>query len=232
MSSLQNAKTRTKRRLAIVATVEAVEPEICDSADKLDTFVELARKHRTRLQWVAWRITKNHEEAEDIVQEALLRAFGALPRFRGDSRMETWLQSIVRNMALVHLRNRKGRVELPLEPVGENADTPALRFPDPAESPEEYCERRERETILRSSMGQVTSMCKVALQLCILEELPYRAVANDLNISIGTLKSRVFHGKRMLRQAVQRRIDPDDHINADLPVPGFEPLECLDAKSG
>src|SRR5579863_7130839 len=111
------------------------------SSDKLATFVEMAQKHRVRLLWVARRMTKSHEEAEDIVQDALLKAFRALPQFRGDSRMDTWLHAIVRNMALAHLRSRKGRIELPLEPFGiEGDDLPVHEVPDPGESPEEYCE--------------------------------------------------------------------------------------------
>lgn len=207
-------------------TMTVAESAAGCSADKLATFVEMAQKNRARLLWVAWRITNSREEAEDIVQEALLRAFSALPRFRGDSRMGTWLHAIVRNMALLYLRNRKGRIELPLEPfhMGDE-DVPLHEFPDSGESPEEYCERRELENVLRSAMSELTSPGRVALQMCIVEELPYRLVASDLNVSIGTLKSRVFHGKRMLKRAVYRRTRLEDNTIATLPIASFEGVE-------
>lgn len=171
-------------------------------------------------------MTKSHEEAEDVVQDAFHRAYMALPRFRGDSRMDTWLHAIVRNVALVHLRSRKGRIEIPLEPFGmEGDDISAHQYADPAESPEEYYGRTEREKMLRCSMNDMSSACRVALQKCVLEELPYREVASELNVSLGTLKSRVFHGKRMLKRAAYRRMGLGDDTALPLPIANFEEVE-------
>ncbi len=195
-------------------------------ADRMATFVEVAQKNRVRLLWVAWRMTKSREEAEDVVQDALLRAYMALPRFRGDSRMDTWLHAIVRNVALVHLRSRKGRIELSLEPFGmEGEDISVFEHPDPGENPEEHCGRTEREKMLRSSMKDMTSAGRVALQMCVLEELPYREAASELNVSLGTLKSRVFHGKRMLKRAVCRRMGLGGDTALTLPIASFEDVE-------
>jgi RNA polymerase sigma factor (sigma-70 family) len=83
------------------------ESAMDNSQDQLATFLDIAQKHRARLLFLAWRITSRREEAEDIVQEALLKAFRALPRFRGDSRMDTWLHTIVRHAALESLGNRR-----------------------------------------------------------------------------------------------------------------------------
>ena len=196
---------------------------LSNSSDKLAIFLEIAQKHRARLMRLAWRMTSGSEEAEDIVQEALLRAFKALPAFRGDSQMGTWLHKIVRNATLEYLRNRKGRIELPLEPFhigGEEVS--AHEFPDPGESPEAYCERRELEDVLRSAMSDLTSPRRVAMQMCIVEELPYRLVASDLNVSIGTLKSRVYDGKRMLKRAVYRRARLEDRTIATFPIASFK----------
>lgn len=207
-------------------TVKVSERVTGCCADRLATFVEVAQKNRVRLLWVAWRVTKSRDEAEDVVQEALLRAYMALPRFRGDSRMDTWLHTIVRNVALVHLRSRKGRIELPLEPFGtEGEGIPAHEHPDPGESPEDYCGRTEREKMLRSSMNDMSSAGRVALQMCVLEELPYREVASELNVSLGTLKSRVFHGKRMLKRAAYRRMGLGDDTALTLPIASFEEVE-------
>jgi RNA polymerase sigma-70 factor, ECF subfamily len=182
------------------------EPRACNSADRLATFVEVAKKHRAKLLLLAQRMTLRREEAEDVVQEALLKAFRALPRFRGDSRMDTWLHAIVRNSALDYLRNRKGRVELPLEPFqADHNNMPILEFVDPGRTPEQSYEHIELERMLDSAMNDVTSLNRIAMRMCVLEELPHRLVANNLRVSVATLKSRVFHGKRMLREAVSRR---------------------------
>lgn len=185
-----------------IAGAESVANSFDD--EKLAKFVEMAQKQRAMLVWVALRVTSSREEAEDIVQEALLKAFRALPRFRGDSRMDTWLHTIVHNAAVEYLRNRKGRIEISLDqPRSGTEDAPPRELADPGKNPEEFYARKEIEDILRSGMNEMTSMCRLAIQMCILQELPYRAVANDLNVTLSALKSRVFHGKRMLRSSVR-----------------------------
>ena len=83
--------------------------------DKVAAFVVTAEHSREQLLWLAQRMTRDRSEAEDIVQEALLKAFRYLPRFRGESQMRTWLGVIVKNTGLEWLRERKGRVYLSLE---------------------------------------------------------------------------------------------------------------------
>jgi len=186
-------------------------------ADKVAAFAEAAQKHRAKLMLLAWRVTSRREEAEDIVQDALLKAFRALPRFRGDSRMDTWLYTIVRNAALEYLRHRKGRIELPLEPFRpEDDDIVAYEFPDPGKTPEEYCERTELRSLLHSAMRDLTSRSRLAIQMCIFQELPCRLVASGLDVSVATVKTRVFHGKRMLKRAVYRRTHPAKDSTGDL----------------
>jgi RNA polymerase sigma-70 factor, ECF subfamily len=189
------------------AAVLEMEPELAPAEDKLSAFVRTAEKHRAQLLWLAQRITPQREEAEDIVQEALLKAFRNLAQFRGDAQMSTWLRAIVQNTARDWLRNQRGRVHLPLEQVipGEGA-TMLLDFPHPAESPEERCQRRELEWILRSEIRKMSSVSRRAVQLCVLEELSHRSAARTLNISLITVKSRVFSGKQQLKRAMCMRI--------------------------
>lgn len=173
------------------------------SEDKLDTFVEAAEQHRAQLLWLAQRITPCREEAEDIVQEALLKAFRNLAQFRGDAQMSTWLRAIVQNTARDWLRNQKGRVYLPLEQTHPaDGGVVQLDFPHPAENPEQRCEREEMEWLLRREIGKLSAFSRRAVQLCVLEELSHRAASSMLNISVMTVKSRVFSGKQNLKRAV------------------------------
>lgn len=173
------------------------------AGDKLDAFVEAAEKHRTQLLWLAQRIAPYREEAEDIVQEALLRAFRSLAQFRGDAQMGTWLRAIVQNTARDWLRNQKGRACLSMEQTHPaDGSTVQLDFPHPGENPEQRCEREEMEWLLRREIGKLSSFSRRAVQLCVLEELSHRAAASLLNISVITVKSRVFSGKQSLKRAV------------------------------
>ncbi len=186
-------------------------PGLPASEDKLVRFTQAAEKHRAQLLWLAQRITPQREEAEDIVQEALLKAFRSLAQFRGDAQMSTWLRAIVQNTARDWLRNQKGRVLLPLEQTRPSEGSAILfDFPHPAENPEERCERKELEWILRREIRKLNSVSRRALQLCVLEEFSHRAAAHALNISVITVKSRVFSGKQRLKRTVCMQLGMQD----------------------
>jgi RNA polymerase sigma-70 factor, ECF subfamily len=188
-----------------------IEPGLAAVEDKVATFARAAEQHRAQLLWLAQRIAPRREEAEDIVQEALLKAFRSLAQFRGDAKMSTWLRAIVQNTARDWLRNQKGRVHLPLEQSHPHeGSTMLFDFPHPAENPEECCERRELEWILRSEIRKMSSVSRRAIQLCVLEELSHRAAARALNISVITVKSRIFSGKKRLKRAVCMHIGMHD----------------------
>jgi RNA polymerase sigma-70 factor (ECF subfamily) len=181
----------------------ALETTQAVSADRLDMFVEAAERIRTQLLWLAQRITPYHEEAEDIVQDALLKAFRNLAQFRGDAQMSTWLRAIVQNTARDWLRNQRGRVYLPLDQTNsEDGSSLQLDFPHPGEDPEESCERGEMEWLLREEIEKLSAGSRRAIQLCVLEGLSHRAAANALNVSLITVKSRVYSGKQRLKRAV------------------------------
>jgi RNA polymerase sigma-70 factor (ECF subfamily) len=180
--------------------------------DKVATFVAVAEQRRTRLLSLAQRMTDCREDAEDIVQLALMKAYANLSGFRGESKMATWLHMIVQNTAREWLRNRRGRVYLPLECTAERDEGPmVLDFPDPGRNPEEHCRDKEIETMLHSEIDGLTVVCRRAIQMCFLEELSQVAAANAMNVSVLTIKSRVFRGKQMLRQALHLHARGAEH---------------------
>jgi RNA polymerase sigma-70 factor (ECF subfamily) len=166
-------------------------------------FAEAASQCRAMLLSRAHRIAGSREEAEDIVQDVYLKALKGLPRFRGDSKMETWLYSIMRNAALEHLRNRKRRVADQQTFVrSENDEETTLEVPDTRADPEEACARSEMEQILLSEIDKLDSGCRHTLQMCFLNETPYLIAAESLHVRVSTVKSRVFRSKRILRKAL------------------------------
>ncbi|HUB29744.1 MAG TPA: sigma-70 family RNA polymerase sigma factor [Terracidiphilus sp.] len=174
--------------------------------EKMETFLQTAEQRRGQLLHMARRITNRSEDSEDILQEAFLKACQALPKFRGDSQMSTWLNAIVRNTALEYLRSRKGRLFLPIEPVGtDSSSAPGMDFPDNRDTPEQCCERKEMETILHTEMGKLSTGCRRALELCFLEGCSQITAARLLNVRTETVKSRVFRGKRILHRMVSRK---------------------------
>ena len=151
----------------------------------------------------AYQIATSWEEAEDIVQEAYLKALRGLPNFRGDSKMESWLYTIVRNAALEHLRNRKRHGLGQQAPIpSDDDDQTMFEIPDTRADPEEACARSEIEQILLAEIEKLDSRCKCTVQMCFLNETPYQVAAEYLGVGVSTIKSRVFRGKRLLSKAL------------------------------
>ncbi len=175
--------------------------------DRILEFLETAERRRPQLLRMARRLTNCNEDAEDIVQEAFMKAFKALARFRGESKMSSWLGAIVQNTAHEHLRSRRGRVFVSIEYLNkEDNEVVEIDLPDRGKNPEEICQSKEMEIILRQEVGKLGLVCRRAIEQCMLDEQPQLEAARSLNLSVATMKSRVFRGKRMLGRAVSRRL--------------------------
>ena len=191
----------------------ATTPGVSNAADaipqsrldkiKLREFVDAAERYRPQLIWLAMRITNRTEEAEDIVQQALLKAFRKLSGFRGDSQMRTWLNAIVKNTAREYMRSQRGRTLVPLEcPSFPDGSGDEIEILDPGMNPEEYCECRERDEIVAAAIGGMGPANREVVEMCVFQELPYMEVAIALNLSMSTVKSRMFRSRRDLRMAL------------------------------
>lgn len=175
---------------------------------KCATFAEIAVRRRAQLLWLAQQMTQNREEAEDVLQEALLKAYRNLGNFRGDSQMGTWIAVIVKNTGREWLRRQKRRTNIPLEEFRSQQEEPQMmEFADPAESPERGCARKEMTGMMFTEIDALDSVCKSALEMCMLEELSHMEAARMLGVNVFTIKSRIFHGKRMLKRAIARRLN-------------------------
>ncbi len=179
------------------------------SESRLQEFLETAERRRPQLLRMARRLTQCNEDAEDIVQEAILKAYKALARFRGESQMSSWLGAIVQNTAHEHLRSRRGRVFLSIEYLSKDeGDIVEINLPDSRKNPEESWASREMENILRDEVSKLSTVCRRAIEICALDEEPQAEAARALNLSVATMKSRVFRGKRLLGKSLSRRMGP------------------------
>jgi RNA polymerase sigma-70 factor (ECF subfamily) len=174
---------------------------------RIREFLETAERRRPQLLRMARRMTQCNEDAEDILQEAFMKAFKALARFRGESQMSSWLGAIVQNTAHEHLRSRRGRVFISIEYLcKKDNEVVEIDLPDPGKNPEEIWESKEMENILREEVGKLGLVCRRAIEMCVLDERPQLAAASSLNLSVATMKSRVFRGKRILSRSISRRL--------------------------
>jgi RNA polymerase sigma-70 factor, ECF subfamily len=185
-------------------------------------FEFLVKRHEVKTFSVAFRITRNREDAQDVVQQAFLKAFMHLDGFQEKSSFSTWLTRIVINEGLMCLRKNRSRRELPLDDVkSESEELFAPEIPDRAKSPAEIYEQQENESILCEAMNQLSAEFRTVLSSR-LEERTVDETAETLGIRVGTLKARLFRARQKLRMLVTRspEIRSDRRISKTQPRRG------------
>jgi len=193
--------------MPIALSTMEVDTDVEMKEGRIEEFLETAERRRPQLLRMARRMTQCNEDAEDILQEAYLKAFKALAKFRGESQMSSWLGAIVQNTAREHLRGRCNRVFVSVEYLcKKDNEIVEIDLPDPGRNPEENLQAKEMEGILREEVGKLGHVCRRAIEMCVLDERPQLAVASSLNLSVATMKSRVFRGKRILGRSISRRL--------------------------
>ncbi len=157
-------------------------------AGDLDAFGHLVRAHQDRVYNLAYRITGNHEDAADAAQDAFVRAYQGLERFRGEASFSTWLHRIATNAALDLVRRRPDvpPVELPADQA--SSDDPAAE-----------AHRREVNRRVHAAVGQLPAEYRVVVALRDVQGLAYDEIAKVLQIPVGTVRSRLSRGREALR---------------------------------
>jgi RNA polymerase sigma-70 factor (ECF subfamily) len=162
-------------------------------------FEKLVLRYKRRVFAMAQRITNNHEDAEDVVQNSFHKVFLHLGKFQEKSQFSTWLTRIAMNEAFMLLRRRRGVLEVLPENTDDAPDSASTPFVDQRPSPAESCWRRERSDILTKAINQLGPKTRTAILLRNIEERSLEETAEILGTSIGVVKSRLFQGRRKLR---------------------------------
>jgi len=171
-------------------------------------FETLVLRHQQTVLAVAQRITNNREDAEDVAQESLHKAFVHLGDFQEKSRFSTWLTRIAMNEAFMLLRRRRGVIEVLPESPEDGTKSNTEAFVDQNPNPEESCWRRERTQLLTAAINRLRPRVRTAILLRDMEERSAAETAQILGTSIGAVKARVFHGRRKLRRTISLRLLP------------------------
>jgi len=172
-------------------------------------FEILVERHEKRIFFVARRITRTREDAEDIVQQSFQKAFTHLRKFEGRSAFSTWLTRIAITEALMFLRSSRGLREVLIDDLNGNEETTtALEVPDLRPDPEAIYSQRERVEMLSLAINELPYGTRRAIQLCELDERSSEESARIMGISVSALKGRMFHGRRKLRERLKHFVGP------------------------
>lgn len=158
------------------------------------------------------RLVDQPADAPDVVQEVFLKIFRKIDSFRGESSLKTWIYRIAVNEARNYRRwfGRHRRQEIELEPAYEERHSIRDVLPDPGPSPFELTLDHETQSLVEEALGSIGSNYRAALVLRELEGLSYEEIAQILDISLGTVKSRILRGREALRRKLAERLDPSD----------------------
>ncbi|MGE0810602.1 MAG: RNA polymerase sigma factor RpoE [Immundisolibacter sp.] len=158
----------------------------------------LVSKYQLRLAKLVGRLVSDRAEAQDVVQEAFIKAYRALPNFRGDSAFYTWLYRIAVNAAKNHLVARSRRPPTAdVDITDGDVEEAGVLMADVA-TPESYAARDQLQAALAQALAELPEDLRTALTLCEMEGLSYDEIAQVLDCPIGTVRSRIFRARRAL----------------------------------
>jgi len=179
-------------------------------AGEESAYEELIVRFRTPVFNLAWRLLSDPSDASDVVQEVFLRVFRSVGGFRGDSSLRTWIYRIAVNESHNRrrwlFRHRRGETGLAEEDEECGAYTKPLL--DSGETPFDFTMNREAQILLEEGLGAVNPVFRTALVLREVEDLSYEEIAEILEVSIGTVKSRIVRGREALRRYLVDRLEP------------------------
>jgi RNA polymerase sigma-70 factor (ECF subfamily) len=168
-----------------------------------DAFVELSKRHHNRLLQAAYRVTRNWQDAEDALQDSLMKAFTHLKDFQEKCRFSTWITRIAINSALMILRKKRGCFEISVEGSDDpNSYYERWEARSLTEDPESRLVREEREELLRDAILRLPPLFQEVLELRQARDYSTREIAQALGISVPAVKSRLARAKVTLRATV------------------------------
>jgi RNA polymerase sigma-70 factor, ECF subfamily len=184
---------------------EAVLISMAKSGDT-DAFVALSRRHSTRILQTICRITRNWQDAEDALQDSLLKAFSHLKEFQGKSSFSTWLTRIAINSALMILRKKRHYYEISIDDINgieESRNGYEWRqVKSNSEDPERRLARKEREELLRNTILGLSPVLREVVELRQARDFSVQEISQTLGISVPAVKSRLARARVTLRAAL------------------------------
>ncbi|MBX9682083.1 MAG: sigma-70 family RNA polymerase sigma factor [Gemmataceae bacterium] len=164
------------------------------------SFGELVRRYQDRLFNSVFRVCDTAEDAADVVQEAFLHAYQALPSFKGDSQFFTWIYRIAFNTAITLKRKQKSALRLNAGELGtyDPAD------PSDAARPDHAMETSEDERRVQEALQRLSPEHRAVLVLKDMDEMKYEEMAEVLQVPIGTIRSRLHRARLELKEILEK----------------------------
>ena len=178
------------------------EMELVKRARKgdLSAYDELVRRYQERIYATIYHMTANHEDANDLAQEAFIKAFRALRSFKGGSSFYTWVYRIAVNKTINFLKQRRSRVQMSLNDLDFNAEhDPDLVALISDKTPRREAALTELQEKLNIAMQKLSEPHRLVVTLHDVQGLSHEEVAKIMDCNIGTVRSRLFYARQQLQ---------------------------------
>lgn len=173
-------------------------------------YERLIERFQTPIYNLAFRLLNDPSDASDVLQEVFLKVFRNVGSFRGESSLRTWVYRIAVNES--HNRRRwlfrHRRGETGLDDNFEDSEAREKPLTDSGETPFDFTMNREAQLLLEEGLAAINPVYRAVLVLRELEDMSYEEIAEILEVSIGTVKSRIMRGREALRKYLATRLDP------------------------
>lgn len=173
-------------------------------------FNRLMETHERRMYAVALRMCANREDAQDCLQEAMLRIYRSISSFKSQSSFATWVYRITMNTCLDELRKKKNKQNTSLDSLLDMGWSPQ----DETSSPERQTIQEEARQYLHKAIQTLPEDMRSAIVLRDIQGLTYEEIAQALDINVGTIKSRISRGREKLREKLKQKPElfDTDHV--------------------
>ena len=167
-------------------------------------FDGLVKRYHKQAYNIAYRLTGNHADAEDLTQEAFVRAFRFFDNYRRDLPFENWLYRIISNLFVDELRRRpKAKIyslDAPVNGDSSGESNAFLEIPDMRENPEKVVLHEELDDQIQRALDALPPDFRMTVVLADIEGMSYEEVSETMHCSLGTVRSRLHRGRKMLRE--------------------------------
>ena len=171
--------------------------ELYHAGKKDQMFNELVRRYQKRIYWVARRMVKRHEDADDIAQDVFVKAFTALDNFRGDANIYTWLYRIAVNLSINHIRKQKVRNAVDIDDY--------LPFLSKDADQHDNVVRDENVSLIEDAIESLPEKQRAVFLMRYYDEMPYEQISSILGTSVGGLKANFHHAVKKVTAYVRER---------------------------
>jgi RNA polymerase sigma-70 factor (ECF subfamily) len=166
----------------------------------MGAYDDLVRKYQERIYATIYHMTSNHEDANDLAQEAFIKAFQALKSFKGGSSFYTWIYRIAVNKTINFLKQRKNRVQISLNDLDFNAEhDPDLVALISDKTPRRDANLAELQEKLNAAMQKLSDYHRLVVTLHDVQGLSHEEIAKVMDCNIGTVRSRLFYARQQLQ---------------------------------